>query len=134
MKGEIETNRLNLKLITISDLESIHELHSLPETDKFNTLGIPNNISETEKLLEELIDKNNNEKKTNFTFKVELNDKKSFIGLISLNLGNPKFKNAEVWYKFHSNFRGKGYAKDCVQSFLTCETYAVLLHLVSCEY
>lgn len=130
MTGRLGTKRLNLKLIAKSDLEKIHELHSLPETDKFNTLGIPENISETEKIVDELIMKNNIKKKTNFTFKVELNEEKQFIGLISINLGNPKFKNAEVWYKFHSNFWGKGYATESLNRILEFGFNELKLHRI----
>ena len=130
MKGILETDRLKLKLITTTDLEKIHELHSLPETDKFNTLGIPTNISETKKIVDELIMKNNNGKKINFTFKVELNDLNSFIGLISLNLGNPKFKNAEVWYKFHSDFWSKGYATESLNRIIEFGFNELKLHRI----
>ena len=41
IKTKIITTRLKLRLIKASDLESIHNLHSLPETDRYNTLGIP---------------------------------------------------------------------------------------------
>lgn len=44
---KIETGRTVLRLIELSDLEVIHNLQSLPETDEFNALGIPNNIAET---------------------------------------------------------------------------------------
>ena len=44
--NEILTERIKLRLIEISDLDSIHQLHSLPETDEFNALGIPKNIDE----------------------------------------------------------------------------------------
>jgi RimJ/RimL family protein N-acetyltransferase len=130
MKGKLETDRLKLKLITISDLEKIHELLSLPETDKYNTLGIPSNIAETKQILDELIVKNNNGKKTNFTFKVELNEEKFFIGLISLNLGNPKFENAEVWYKFHSHFWNKGYATESLNRILEFGFKELKLHRI----
>jgi hypothetical protein len=33
-----------LRLAVLSDLDAIHELHSQPETDRFNTLGIPENL------------------------------------------------------------------------------------------
>lgn len=41
---EIESNRLILTEITWDDLENIHVLHSIPEIDEFNTLGLPKNI------------------------------------------------------------------------------------------
>jgi RimJ/RimL family protein N-acetyltransferase len=130
MKEKLETNRLNLKPISTADLEKIHELHSLPETDKFNTLGIPTNIHETEKVVDEWILKNNNGKKTNFLFKVELIIDQYFIGLISLNLGNPKFKIAEVWYKFHSNFWNNGYATESLNKILEFGFNELKLHRI----
>ena len=118
MEPNLMTSRLNLMLISISDHDKIHELHSLPETDRFNTLGIPKNSSETQKIVEEWIIKNNNGKQTNFTFKVELITEKAFIGLIALNLGNPKYKTAEVWYKFHPDYWNKGYATESLHKII----------------
>jgi hypothetical protein len=40
---ELESTRLKLIEITWNDLEDIHTLHSIPEVDEFNTLGIPKN-------------------------------------------------------------------------------------------
>jgi len=128
MKEGLETSRLKIKPIKRSDLEKIHELHSLPETDTFNTLGIPAYISETEKIVSDWIIKN--EKKINFTFKVELIKSKSFIGLISLNLGNAKFKTSEVWYKFHSDFWNKGYATEALSKILEFGFEELKLHRI----
>lgn len=130
MKEELETTRLDLKLISKADLEKIHELHSLPETDKFNTLGIPININETEKIVDEWIMKNNNGKKKDFIFKVELIKGKLFIGLIALHLGNPKFKTGEVWYKFHSNSWNNGYATEALKEILEFGFNELKLHRI----
>ncbi|MBZ9629708.1 GNAT family N-acetyltransferase [Salegentibacter sp. LM13S] len=118
MSIQLKTNRLLIKLISLSDLEKIHELHSLPGTDRFNTLGIPENLNQTESIIKDWIKKNNNGQNKNFTFKVELIGSKTFIGLISLNLGKPKFKIGEVWYKFHSDFWNKGYATESLKKIL----------------
>jgi len=48
---EIITERLILREITWNDLESIHRLHSIPEVDEYNTLGIPKDIDETRELI-----------------------------------------------------------------------------------
>jgi RimJ/RimL family protein N-acetyltransferase len=93
-------------------------------------LGIPTNIQETEKIVYEWILKNNNGKKTNFLFKVELIIDQYFIGLISLNLGNPKFKIAEVWYKFHSNFWNNGYATESLNKILEFGFNELKLHRI----
>ncbi len=115
---EKETKRLLISPITLSDLEDIHRLHSLPETDKFNTLGIPASIIETETIITEWIEKNNSPTKQKITLRIELIDNKDFIGLIGLNLGEPKFRIGEVWYKLHSDYWNNGYATEAVNMIL----------------
>lgn len=75
---ELQTKRLLIGSVSLVDLEKIHELHSLPETDKFNTLGIPVNLNQTESLIKNWIEMNNNGQNKNFTFKVELIENKTF--------------------------------------------------------
>jgi ribosomal-protein-alanine N-acetyltransferase len=131
MNGPIfQTSRLRLSFISESDLENIHELHSLPETDKYNTLGIPENLDETKDIINEWMSKNQNGNKTNFTFKIELQEEDVFIGLIALNLGKSKFKNAEVWYKFHSAFWNKGYATESLNKILEFGFIQLKLHRI----
>ena len=111
----LKTERLNLRPISENDVENIHKLHSLAETDKFNTLGIPNDITETKIIVENWISENNLENNKNYTFAVELNEEKEFIGLIGINLGKEKYRNAEVWFKFDYNYWNKGYATESVK-------------------
>ena len=40
----LQTNRLNIRQVSNLDIDKIHELLSLPETDEFNTLGLPETI------------------------------------------------------------------------------------------
>ncbi len=115
---KIKTDRLNFKQVSIEDLNKIHALHSLPETDQFNILGIPQTINETEKIINDWIYKQNTIPPTSYIFCVEVIDSKQFIGLIALNLGKPQYKSAEVWYKIHSNFWGKGYATEALLKLL----------------
>ena len=118
MNIKLQTERLLISPITLDDLEKIHELHSLPETDEFNTLGIPKNMEETKAIITGWIEKNNSGQNTNFAFKIEQTANNDFVGLIALNLGMPKFKIAEVWYKLHSNFWNKGYATESLNRIL----------------
>ena len=55
----LKTQRLNLRPISEKDIENIHKLHSLPETDRFNTLGIPKDLNETKIVVEKWISENN---------------------------------------------------------------------------
>lgn len=115
---DLKTVRLNLRPIRLLDLDFIHELHSLKETDEFNTLGIPENIEETKVILEKWIFENDKEIQTNFTFIVELKNEKDIAGLIGINLGKEKYKNAEVWFKFHKKHWNKGYATESLKQIL----------------
>ncbi|MDF3026070.1 MAG: GCN5-related N-acetyltransferase [Fluviicola sp.] len=108
----LKTERLILKEFTLSDLNKIHELHSLPETDEFNTMGIPENIRVTEKLLEEWLGIQKLEPRMKYVFKIEQGD--SFIGLIGLNMGKLNYKTGEIWYKLHKDFWGKGFATEAL--------------------
>ena len=116
MNTMLESSRLVLSPISIEDLQVIHELHSLPETDEFNTLGIPKNIDETKSVITEWI--SSAAKNEAYTLKIELLGSKQFIGLIALNLRKPKFKSAEVWYKLHTDFWNLGYATESLITVL----------------
>ena len=114
----LKTERLILRPVIRLDVDYIHDLHSLKETDEFNTLGIPKDIEETKLLLEQWIFENNKALTTNFTFAVELNIENQIIGLIGINLGKVKYKNAEVWFKFHKDHWNKGYATESLKQIL----------------
>lgn len=126
----LKTERLIVRPITVFDLDYIHDLHSLKETDEFNTLGIPANIEETKLLLEKWIFENSKELPTNFSFAVELNTENQVIGLIGINLGKVKYKNAEVWFKFHKDHWNKGYATESLKEMLRFGFKELNLHRI----
>lgn len=115
---QLVTERTKLRLIQHTDLDFIHELHSLAETDKYNTLGIPNDIEETKSIITPWIEENQRTEIANYTFVIEqLNDNRS-IGLFGIKIGNKKYNRAEIWYKIHSDFWNKGYATEVVNSII----------------
>ena len=115
---EILTKRTRLRLIEISDLDSIHELHSLPETDEYNTLGVPKSIEETKSIIEPWIAENEWGNIKNYTFAIENNLNNDFIGLFGLKLGNEKYKRGEIWYKVHSDYWNKGIATEVLAKMI----------------
>ena len=125
-----KTERLNLRFISEKDIENIHKLHSLPETDEFNTLGIPNSITETKVIVEKWIYESNLDNRENYTFAVELNEEKEFIGLIGINLGKEKYKNAEVWFKFDCAYWNKGFATESLKKVLAFGFGTLKLHRI----
>ncbi len=127
---EILTERTRMKLIDLSDLNSIHELHSLPETDEYNALGIPKNIEETKSIIKPWIEENQLSKIKNYTFAIEQRETREFIGLFGLKLGNEKYKRAEVWYKIHTDFWNKGYATETLKAVINFGFDALKLHRI----
>jgi [ribosomal protein S5]-alanine N-acetyltransferase len=102
---ELNTERLQLRELLFTDVEKIHELHSLPETDEFNTLGIPESIEVTRQIVSEWLEAQNEVPRKKYVFCIE-NSEKEFIGLAGLNYGKPAYRNAELWYKLHSKYWG----------------------------
>lgn len=130
MDYSFSTKRLNLELVHSGDLTAIHELHSLPETDEFNTLGIPEGIEQTEKILQNWIVSSKKETNPEFTFTIRDRLTDSFIGLIALKCGNPKFRIGEVWYKIHVKHWRKGIATEALKKILEFGFNALNLHRI----
>lgn len=126
----LTSDRITLRLITLSDLESIHTLHSLPETDEFNTLGIPENIEETEIIITDWIAENQLDEIKSYTFAIEDNLTKEFIGLFGLKVGSVKYRRGEIWYKIHSDYWRKGFATESVNMILDYGFDTLNLHRI----
>ena len=100
---ELITERLILREIKLNDLKNIHMLHSLPETDEYNTMGIPESIEVTHQLISDWLMAKDQLPRSKYVFCLE-NLQKDFIGIMGINIGRPKYLNAEVWFKLHPNF------------------------------
>ncbi len=114
---DLQTKRLRLRDLLPTDLDKIHELHSLPETDEFNTTGIPDTIETTRQLLSEWLIAQNELPRKKYVF-CFVNSDNEFIGLIGLNIGRPAYKNAEIWFKLHSKYWNQGFATEAVNGIL----------------
>lgn len=126
----LAASRIKLRLLKIADLNAVHELHSFPETDKFNTLGIPENLQETEAVISDWINEHQVEEIKNYTFVIELLAGEKFIGLFGLKLSNNKHKKAEVWYKIHPDYWRKGFASESLNCVLDFAFNKLNLHRV----
>ncbi|MDA7706198.1 GNAT family N-acetyltransferase [Flavobacteriaceae bacterium] len=129
-KTEIVAKRITLRLIDLSDLESIHDLHSLPETDAYNALGIPETIDETKSVIQPWILEHKLKEIKNYTFAIDNKLNGTFIGLFGLKLGNKKYKRAEVWYKIHSDYWNHGYATESLKAIISFGFQTLKLHRI----
>lgn len=126
----LQTQRLHLRPILHQDLQAVHDLHSLPEVDEFNTLGIPETIDETKGIVDQWILSHEEQPTRRFTFAMELKDSNQFIGLIGINLGKEKYRNAEVWFKLHPNFWNRGFATEALKRLLAFGFDDLKLHRI----
>ncbi len=107
-----ESIRLTLKEVSLNDSEAIHDLHSNPEVDEFNTLGIPKDLIETKDYLMPLIQAQTTNPRKLFFWKIVLKSPDEFIGIAGLTLSMDKFEKAEIYYKILPVHWGNGYATE----------------------
>jgi RimJ/RimL family protein N-acetyltransferase len=126
----LSTERLLLIEITIDDLEEIHQLESIPEVDEYNTLGIPETIQDTEKLILPIIEGRSKTPRNSYTWKVVLKATNEFIGLAGFSLSNDKYRLGEIYYKLHPDHWGKGYATELAKQMVVLGFEKFNLHKV----
>jgi [ribosomal protein S5]-alanine N-acetyltransferase len=110
--------RLQLRPIVQTDWEAVHSLNSMPEINRYNPSGIPENTAQSQFAVAGWVTENEKTVTERYTFALELRDGLRWIGLIAINLGKGKYLNAEVWYKLDSNDWGQGYATEALQRIL----------------
>jgi ribosomal-protein-alanine N-acetyltransferase len=115
---EIESKRLKLIEISWNDLEDIHRLHSYPEVDEFNTLGVPKNIEDTKEVIRPLIEGQVETPRKSYTWKISIIASNEFIGLAGLKLSCDKFRLGEIYYKLIPLYWGKGYATEVSKTLI----------------
>ncbi len=114
---KITTRRLILTKITLRHLRRVHELHAMPETDRYNTQGLPASVEETKRIVSEWIKEGKKTPPVRYTFYVADTDA-GFVGLAGIRIGKPHYRNAELWYKMHPEKWNQGYATEVVNSLL----------------
>lgn len=127
---EITTSRLILFEVTWGDLEDIHRIHSIPEVDEFNTLGIPNNIEVTRENIQPVIDFSEGEVRKAYMWKILIKDTNEIIGIAGCSLSNNRFKLGEIYYTLIPEFWGNGYATEVCKAMITSGFKEFGLHKV----
>lgn len=115
---QLQTKRLKLQEVSSADLDAIHELHSLPKIDQYNTLGIPASINTTEVLLNGWLEQQKAVPRMSYIFCISSTDSNQFVGLMALSLGKLNFRIAEVWYKIHPSCWRQGYTTEALIALL----------------
>ncbi len=126
----LESERLILKEITWDDLEDIHKLHSIPQVDEFNTLGIPQNIEETKEVIRPAIEDQNEDIRKKYCWTINIKTNNIFIGLAGLNLSASRFKMGEIYFKLLPPHWGKGYATETARTLIKFGFKDLRLHRI----
>jgi len=94
----------------MDDLPGIHKLHSNPEVDRYNTLGIPDNMEVTTNFFEPIIEEQTSEERTQYCWSVFYKSNDQFIGLCGMRLAPERFKMSEIYFNIHPKNGAKGLA------------------------
>jgi ribosomal-protein-alanine N-acetyltransferase len=125
-----KTKRLHIREVTSADIDNVHKLHSLLETDEFNTLGIPENIQVTERILTDWLKLQKQEPRSSYVFSIDKSDDNAFVGLIAITVGKINYKIAEVWFKIHKDYWRKGYTTEALRRLLDFGFNDLKLHRI----
>lgn len=113
----------------LSDLNKVHQLHALPKVDQYNTLGIPEDVSVTEAMLVEWIKNQQGVPRTEYILVVE--DLQGIvIGVVAICHINFKFRSAEIWYKLHPDYWGKGFGTEAAKALIDFGFSTLNLHRI----
>lgn len=130
IKMEIQTERLVIKEILWEDVERVHTIHSIPEVDEFNTLGLPKDIEETKELIRSTIEEQSNNIRKQFAWIVSIKKSGDLIGLCGMILSADKFKMAEIYYKLIPQHWGNGYATEIAKALINFGFDELKLHRI----
>lgn len=108
----LQTKRLCLRSIQVSDYQDIHNLLSFPAVDRYNTFGIPKSLDDTIQLMAPSLQHQSNQ------FAIVLKENNKLIGLAGFKLGPAKYQSAEIWYKLLPAEWGNGYATETAKALV----------------
>jgi len=127
---QLHSDRLVMTEITIDDLNDIHALHSIPEVDEYNTLGIPKDIQESRDFIRPIIQDQDLSDRNQICWIIREKKTNSFIGITGLVLAAKRFRMAEIYFKLSPLYWGKGYATELAKRIFEFAFQNLNLHRI----
>lgn len=132
---DLISRELLLKETDWDDLHSIHSLHSEPQVERYNSIGLPGSIEVTKAVIAGPIEDRSSRRRTQYewTIRKHLMDDQEILGIIGLSLGPPRFQSAEVHYSLFPRYWGNGIAYAALQLVLRFGFADLRLHRIVAE-
>jgi ribosomal-protein-alanine N-acetyltransferase len=116
---KIDTNRLVLRDLEVSDIHNIFALSQDPEVTKYMDYICFKNLDEARVWVEDKIKYNNQTPRYAYNFSIRLKDSDEFIGWIGIGQAEDKSKgDMDFGYAISKNYWGNGYAPESLKAIL----------------
>ena len=111
----LATDRLQLRPVTMEDIEFIYTLFAAPETNLYSSYDNLKTIEEAKEMYETYLKPGF---PTHFRLLIELKDSKTPLGTLGLYLYSEKNRRAELGYDLAKEHWGKGYMTEAVSEVI----------------
>jgi RimJ/RimL family protein N-acetyltransferase len=125
----IETSRLQLRAFVPGDLSALHAIRSRREIHRW-LYSEPFTEEEAREELERRIARVRDAPETGIGLAVELAATGELLGDITLTLGSPEHRQAEIGFVFHPDHHGRGYATEAAEAMVALAFSTYDLHRV----
>jgi RimJ/RimL family protein N-acetyltransferase len=125
------SERLLLSEITSEDIVAIHEMNCHRDVAKFNTIGIPESLSVTEKLLQPILMDQQKIPRSQYIWVITLKKTTEFVGEIGMSLSSKKYSKGEIHYSLLPHHWGNGYATEAVKQIIKFGFNTLQLHRIT---
>jgi RimJ/RimL family protein N-acetyltransferase len=117
----IETSRLRLRPPEPEDLTALHAIMSDEGVARW-LYWEPRSVEQVSRALDRQI---NQDRTKELALVAELSETGELVGHLTLSLGEPEHRQAEIGFTFHPDHQGRGYATEASQAVvrLAFETY-----------
>ena len=125
----IETSRLRLRSFVDDDLGALHAIQSREDIHRW-LYSEPCGEDEMREELERRIARVREAPETVVALAVELAATGELLGDVSLTLGSPEHRQAEIGFTFHPGHHGRGYATEAAEAVVALAFSTYDLHRV----
>ncbi len=126
----LETERLLISEITSEDIKDIHHINSYEVIAQFNTIGVPKVLSDTQKLLQPILDDQLKKERTWYLWVIRKKGTSEVIGQIGMIISAKKYNKAEIYYSLLPSQWRKGYATEAVKEIIRFGFNTLQLHRI----